>query len=113
NKGGFSMKRFWLSIAVSIAGVALLVLSLGTGRAGATPPVRGAFGFNAPGISGFPTGAVSLIGGGAYNLATGFVKSAGGFGCLADVLQGPLSHSINPDDPGPCLAGEGVRWDTV
>ena len=21
--------------------------------------------------------------------------------------------SINPDDPGPCLAGQGVRWDTV
>jgi hypothetical protein len=21
--------------------------------------------------------------------------------------------SINPDDPGPCLAGQGVRWDTA
>jgi len=29
------------------------------------------------------------------------------------VRQGPLSASINPDDPGPCLAGEGVRWDTA
>jgi hypothetical protein len=29
------------------------------------------------------------------------------------VGQGPLSQSINPDDPGGCLAGEGVRWDTA
>jgi hypothetical protein len=62
------------------------------------------FGFNARGISGFPTGAVTLTGGGAYNPDTAFVKSAGGFRCTADVAQGPLSG---------CLAGEGVRWDTV
>ncbi len=71
------------------------------------------FGFNARVISGFPTGAVFLTGGGAYNLAKGFVNSAGGFRCLEDVEQGPLSVSINPDDPGPCLAGQGVRWDTA
>jgi len=79
---------------------------------------RVGFGFNAKDISGFPTGAVSLTGGGAYDptppiTATSFVHSAGGFSCLEDVRQGPLSVSINPDDPGPCLAGEGVRWDTV
>jgi hypothetical protein len=28
------------------------------------------------------------------------------------VLQGPLSVSVNLHDPGPCLAGQGVRWDT-
>lgn len=72
-----------------------------------------AFGFNAASIKGFPTGEAFLTGGGAYNPATGFVNSAGGFRCLQDVLQGPLSVSINPDDPGSCLAGEGVRWDTV
>jgi hypothetical protein len=33
--------------------------------------------------------------------------------CLADVQQGPLNTSINPDDPGRCLAGQGVRWDTA
>ena len=71
------------------------------------------FGFNARVISGFPHGAVSLTGGGAYNPGTGFVHSGGGFSCLEDVLQGPLSVSINPDDPGPCLAGQGVRWDTA
>src|SRR5262245_45034700 len=76
------------------------------------------FGFHAEDISGFPTGKVFLTGGGAYDptapiTASSFVKSAGGFRCLADVRQGPLFISINPDDPGPCLAGEGVRWDTV
>ena len=62
------------------------------------------FGFNATDISGFPTGAATLTGGGAYNPVTGFVHSAGGFRCTSDVGQGPLTG---------CLAGEGVRWDTV
>lgn len=62
------------------------------------------FGFNAKGISGFPTGAASLTGGGSYNPRTGFAKSAGGFRCTSDVGQGPLAG---------CLTGEGVRWDTV
>jgi hypothetical protein len=62
------------------------------------------FGFNARGISGFPTGEVTLTGGGAYNPTTAFVHSAGGFRCTEDVAQGPLTG---------CLAGEGVRWDTV
>jgi hypothetical protein len=62
------------------------------------------FGFNATGISGFPTGAARLTGGGAFNPDTGLVKSAGGFRCTSDVGQGPLAG---------CLAGEGVRWDTV
>ena len=54
-----------------------------------------------------------LTGGGAYDVATNFVHAGGGFTCLPDVLQGPLSTSINPEDPGPCLAGEGIRWDTA
>jgi hypothetical protein len=62
------------------------------------------FGFNARDIRGFPTGVASLTGGGAFDASSGFVHSAGGFSCLEDVLQGPLSG---------CLAGEGVRWDTV
>jgi hypothetical protein len=62
------------------------------------------FGFNATGISGFPTGAATLTGGGSFNPVTGFVKSAGGFRCTSDVRQGPLFG---------CLRGEGVRWDTV
>jgi len=71
-----------------------------------------AFGFNGS-ASGFPTGAVRLTGGGAYNPASGFVHAAGGFRCTAAVLQGPLGVSVNPSDPGPCLAGQGVRWDTA
>ena len=69
------------------------------------------FGFNARGISGFPTGEVTLTGGGSYNPDSGFVKSAGGFRCTADVNQGPLSQGDPPESR--CLAGEGVRWDTV
>jgi hypothetical protein len=76
----------------------------------AQPPQAG-FGFNGS-VSGFPTGAVNVTGGGAYGLPD-FVHSAGGFSCLSDVKQGPLSTSINPDDPGPCLTGQGVRWDTA
>src|SRR5512133_299626 len=62
------------------------------------------FGFNATDISGFPTGAATLTGGGSYNLVSGFVNSAGGFRCTSDVGQGPLAG---------CLGGQGVRWDTV
>ena len=86
--------------------------SLLTGSAVLAQPATGSFGFNGS-VSGFPTGAVRITGGGAYDLASGFVHSGGGFRCLADVRQGPLSASINSDDPGPCLAGEGVRWDTA
>jgi hypothetical protein len=75
-------------------------------------PAQAGFGFNGV-VSGFPTGSVFVSGGGAYDLNSGFVKSAGGFSCLEDVLQGPLSISINDNDPGPCLAGQGVRWDTA
>jgi len=95
--------------------LALLLLSP---VAYATADNRQGFGFNGS-VSGFPTGAVTLTGGGAYdrtvadNLSGGFVNAAGGFSCTADVSQGPLSLSVNPDDPGKCLAGQGVRWDTA
>jgi hypothetical protein len=62
------------------------------------------FGFNAPQVAGAPTGSVFLTGGGAFNLSTGFVHSAGGFRCTSGVSQGPLSG---------CSAGQGVRWDTA
>jgi hypothetical protein len=82
--------------------VVFLVFSVGSAATG--PGDHTGFGFNARDIRGFPTGAVSLTGGGAFNPATGFVHSGGGFRCTADVNQGPLAG---------CLAGEGVRWDTV
>jgi hypothetical protein len=99
----------------SFCGVTLLVVFLGTLLL-ASPlvaqPAQQGFGFNGT-VSGFMTGVVFVSGGGAYDLDTDFVHSAGGFSCFEDVLQGPLSISINPDDPGPCLAGQGVRWDTA
>jgi len=73
---------------------------------------RVGIGFNGT-VSGFLTGKVFLTGGGAYDRAANFAHAAGGFSCLDAVLQGPLSTSINPNDPGPCLTGEGVRWDTA
>lgn len=74
--------------------------------------LRVGFGFNGV-VSGFPTGKVFLSGGGAFDPTANLADSGGGFRCLEDVLQGPLSTSINPNDPGPCRAGEGVRWDTA
>jgi hypothetical protein len=92
------MKVIALVPAVLAAAVLLLAAP-----ASATPGNIG-FGFNATSISGFPTGAATLTGGGSYNLGTGFVHSAGGFRCTSSVGQGPLAG---------CLSGQGVRWDTV
>jgi hypothetical protein len=91
-------KGRWGLVALAAAAALTLVpsaLAANHGRTG--------FGFNARDISGFPTGAARLTGGGAYNPDTGFVHSSGGFRCTADVAQGPLTG---------CLAGQGVRWDT-
>ena len=72
------------------------------------------FGFNGT-VSGFPTGKVFLSGGGTYEPDSGshFVHAGGGFTCINAVRQGPLSTSINLNDPGPCLDNEGIRWDTA
>jgi hypothetical protein len=86
-------------VPVALAAAVLLVSASASAAGGNV-----GFGFNARDISGFPTGAATLTGGGAYNPTTGFVKSAGGFRCTSDVHQPPLDG---------CLAGEGVRWDTV
>jgi hypothetical protein len=92
------------TIGAALAAVALAAaLVLLVVPAGAAPGNVG-FGFNARDVSGFPTGSATLTGGGAYNPASGFVNSAGGFRCTSDVGQGPLAG---------CLAGEGVRWDTA
>lgn len=96
--------------ALSPAGIASPV-STAAARSNGPSPDAG-FGFNGV-VSGFPTGSVFVSGGGTFDLVSGFVKSSGGFSCLQDVRQGPLSVSINPDDPGPCLEGQGVRWDTA
>jgi hypothetical protein len=72
---------------------------------------RDAFGFNSTDIAGFPTGRVTLTGGGAYVPGTDFAHAGGHFRCSQSVLQGPLSTSIK--DGTPCLAGDGIRWDTA
>ena len=79
--------------------------------AASTAGARQGFGFNGT-VSGFPTGAVFLTGGGSFDAATASnvvptdtdVKSGGGFRCVAAVAQGPLAG---------CEAGQGVRWDTA
>jgi hypothetical protein len=90
-------KRRWALVAVAAA------LTLAPSALAASHAKTG-FGFNAGDVRGFPTGSARLTGGGAYKPGTDFVKSAGGFRCTSDVLQGPLTG---------CLAGQGVRWDTV
>jgi hypothetical protein len=91
-------KRRWVLVALAATALALAASAL------AASDGQTGFGFNASEISGFPAGAVFLTGGGAFNPATGFVHSGGGFRCTSDIHQGPLTG---------CLAGEGVRWDTV
>jgi len=88
------------------ATVAIIGLTL-VGGMGSTALAEGkvGFGFNAPLITGFPgVREVRLTGGGAFSLPDLFVHSAGGFRCLSDISAGPLTG---------CLAGQGVRWDTV
>ena len=80
--------------------------------AGPQSESRAGFGFNGT-VKGFLTGKVFLTGGGSYDLAANVVHAGGGFNCIEAVRQGPLSTSINPNDPGPCLSGQGVRWDTA
>jgi hypothetical protein len=91
-------KRGWVLFALAATALALAASAVAAsgGQTG--------FGFNARDISGFSTGAATLTGGGAYNPVSGFVHSAGGFRCTSDIGQGPLAG---------CLAGQGVRWDTV
>jgi hypothetical protein len=97
------------------------VSSSPSGAAGDTPTAlvtplvtrargRVGFGFNGT-VSGFPTGKVFLTGGGAYERDSHSVAAGGGFTCINAVRQGPLSISINPNDPGACLDNEGIRWD--
>jgi hypothetical protein len=94
------MKVKIVALVPAVLAAAVLLITAPAWAAGGNT----GFGFNATGISGFPTGAARLTGGGAFNPDTGFAKSAGGFRCTSDVGQGPLAG---------CLTGEGVRWDTV
>lgn len=94
------MKMKMMPLVPTVVAAAVLLVASPAWAAGG----HVGFGFNAAGISGFPTGAARLTGGGSYSPGTSFAKSAGGFRCTSDVRQGPLTG---------CLAGEGVRWDTA
>lgn len=86
-------------LAVLAAGSLLLPASSGQGQGS-----RHSFSFNAVNISGAATGAVTLAGGGVYDVASGFQQGGGAFRCTQDIEQGPLAG---------LHAGEGVRWATV
>jgi hypothetical protein len=94
------MKMKIMALVPAVLAAAVLLIAAPAWAAGG----HIGFGFNATGISGFPTGAAFLTGGGSYTPGADFAKSAGGFRCTSDVGQGPLTG---------CLAGQGVRWDTV
>ena len=81
---------------------ATLVLVLGASAATAGSS-RSGFAFAAGDIRGGPAGAVSLVGGGAFDSAGTFAHGGGGFHCTESVGQGPLTG---------CQTGQGVRWHT-
>ncbi len=104
------MKRSMASFVFTGSLFFVLAGSLLFGSPALAQPASAAFGFNGS-VSGFPTGAVRITGGGAYDLDSGFVHSAGGFRCTSEVAQGPLANAKH--DSPTCGAGEGVRWDTA
>ena len=93
-----------LLLAFSLVALTAAVAASATTATASAAPGNIGFGFNATDISGFPHGAATLTGGGAYNPVTGFVHSG---------WRLPLHQRRRPGPPGGCLAGEGVRWDTV
>jgi hypothetical protein len=104
-----AMKNAMKTSAAVLIVLTGLVISLGGGfgipaSAVAAGEARDAFSFNSTDIAGFPTGSVTLTGGGAYVPGTDVAHAGGHFHCSAAVLQGPLSG---------CLAGQGIRWDTA
>jgi len=98
------MKKYRHAVALTAMAGLVMYLAGGFGIPAASSEARNAFGFNSTDIAGFPTGKVTLTGGGAYVPGTTFVNSGGHFRCTESVLQGPLNG---------CLAGEGIRWDTA
>jgi hypothetical protein len=102
------MRTGFKMASVLIVSTALSAFAFGfVSSPSAAAASRVGFGFNAQ-LKGFPKGAVTLTGGGAYDPsapgASSFVHSGGGFRCTTGVNQGPLAG---------CADGEGVRWDTV
>jgi hypothetical protein len=93
-----AVMRKVLLLAIAVVPLTVLIGTVPAVAAGANT----GFGFNTPHIAGFPTGEVSLTGGGAFNSTAGSVHAGGSFSCVAQVNQLPLAG---------CLSGQGVRWD--
>src|SRR6266704_612172 len=98
------MKKYRNVAALTATAGLVMYLAGGFGVPAASSEARHGFGFNSTDIAGFPTGKVTLTGGGAYVPGTNFAQSGGHFLCTESVLQGPLNG---------CLAGQGIRWDTA
>jgi hypothetical protein len=112
-----AVKKYAANYAAVLIVLVGLVISLGGGfgvpvASAASAEARDAFSFNSTDIAGFPTGKVTLTGGGAYVPGTDFAHAGGHFRCTDSVLQGPLGTAKHAPFTG-CLAGEGIRWDTA
>ena len=74
------------------------------------------FGFNAAGISGFPTSAAFLTGGGAFNPGTGFAKSAlesvvAEVQELSEITSSSVKDALSPiNERVTAFVDNGQRW---
>jgi hypothetical protein len=98
------MKKYRNVVVLTTVAGLVMYLAGGFGVTAASPEARHGFGFNSTDIAGFPTGKVTLTGGGSYVPGTNFAQSGGHFQCTESVLQLQLNG---------CLAGQGIRWDTA
>src|SRR5436190_11702278 len=64
----------WRMKIIAVVSAVLAAAILLVAPAASAAPGNVGFGFNARGISGFPTGSATLTGGGAYNPVSGFVN---------------------------------------
>ena len=119
--------RVLTGVAAAISAMALGVVA--AQPAAATTGIPVGFGFVAPQVAGFPTGAVFLAGGGAYDPSTGFVfvdsfdealeravkEAAGrnvGVGGGADVIRQALTKGVVDElaiSVAPVVLGGGKR----
>lgn len=102
SQGKNAVKKY-AAVLVVLAGL-VVYLAGGSSVSADFSQARDSFGFNTTDIAGFPTGQVTLTGGGAYVPGTDFAQSGGHFRCTQSVLQAQLNG---------CLAGQGIRWDTA
>jgi hypothetical protein len=88
------------SVRTTLLASAFMLVAL-ISNMGSASAANAGFGFNGD-INTSPPAAVSLSGGGSFNLDGSFVHAGGGFRCTGTIAQGLLAG---------CAVGEGVRWD--